>query len=317
MRPPFSYYGGKQRMASKIIPYIPKHTVYVEPFCGSATLFFRKPWPNVTNSDHYREYINDKNELVINFFKQLALGDQKLIDYLNVIPLSESEHKKATYICKNPEKHNETEKAIGFYTSIQQSFSNVLNSGWGRGVYSRNLQATWSNNKDLTEYVSRMQSVGITCRDALTIIKQYDSSQTFFYCDPPYPNTDQGYYSGYTESDLKNLIDLLTISKGSAIISCYNHDHLFDPDVWKKAEFNAVTSSKGRVGYDRSKKGDESSQNRKRTEVIYIKQSDKPRPEIQKLYDSGKFDCFEGREGDRIPTALERFLAPLGFTLDE
>lgn len=65
MKPPFSYYGGKQRMASKIIPYIPKHTVYVEPFCGSATILFKKPWPNVTNTHHYREYINDTNKCLL------------------------------------------------------------------------------------------------------------------------------------------------------------------------------------------------------------------------------------------------------------
>ena len=300
MKPPFSYYGGKQRMASKIIPYIPKHTVYVEPFCGSATLLFRKPWPDVTNTHHYREYINDKNELVINFFRQLALGNQDLINYLNIMPYSESEYERAKEVCKNPEKYNETEKAIGFYTNIQQSFSSKLNRGWGRIIYSKNLQITWNGNKDLTEYVSRMQSVGITCQDALTVIKQYDSPQTFFYCDPPYPGTDQGHYSGYAESDLKNFVDLLTISKGSAIVSCYNHDHLFDPNVWKKAEFQASCSAKGRVGYDRSKKCDESNQNRKRAEVIYIKQAFKPREEIQKLYDSGKFDCFEGREGHMI-----------------
>ena len=284
-------------MASKIIPYIPKHPVYVEPFCGSATLLFKKPWPEVTNNHHYREYINDKNELVINFFRQLSLGNLELINYLKIIPHSESEHKKSKEICKNPEGFNETEKAIAFYTNIQQSFSNILNAGWKRSVYSCNDIVTWANNSDLTNYVARMKSVGITCQDALTVIKQYDSPQTFFYCDPPYPGVNQGHYSGYAESDLKNLVDLLTISKGSAIISCYNHDHLFCPVTWGMAEFTATCSVRGRIGYDRSKKMDESGQNRKRTEVIYIKQSDKPRDEIQKLYDSGKFDCFEGKVG--------------------
>jgi len=35
--------GGKSRLADKIIPQIPEHTCYCEPFCGAAWVFFRKP----------------------------------------------------------------------------------------------------------------------------------------------------------------------------------------------------------------------------------------------------------------------------------
>jgi len=97
--------------------------------------------------------------------------------------------------------------------------------------------------------------------------------------------------------DLQNLIHSLESSKASAIVSCYEHDSLFTPGLWTKQSFTATCTAAGRVGYDKSKKMDESGQNRKRTEVIYIKQSAPPREEIQKLYDSGKFDCFEGRLG--------------------
>lgn len=71
MKSPLSYYGGKQRMAKNIIPLIPQHTVYVEPFCGGATILFKKPWPNVTNTHHYREVINDLDNNLIYFFKTL------------------------------------------------------------------------------------------------------------------------------------------------------------------------------------------------------------------------------------------------------
>jgi site-specific DNA-adenine methylase len=55
VKPAFAYYGGKARIASRILPYIQAipHTVYVEPFAGSATLLFAKPKPIVSNSDHY------------------------------------------------------------------------------------------------------------------------------------------------------------------------------------------------------------------------------------------------------------------------
>lgn len=43
MAPPFGHPGGKSFLAKKIASYIPKHTKYVEPFCGASSIFFAKP----------------------------------------------------------------------------------------------------------------------------------------------------------------------------------------------------------------------------------------------------------------------------------
>ncbi|NCX94580.1 MAG: hypothetical protein EBX40_07885 [Gammaproteobacteria bacterium] len=67
------------------------------------------------------------------------------------------------------------------------------------------------------------------------------------------------------------------------------------PSDWQRFEFDAVASSRRRVGYDKSQKKDETDQNRKRTEIVWKRLNKMPvREEIQKLYDSGKFDCFTG-----------------------
>jgi DNA adenine methylase len=293
MKPPFSYYGGKQRLASKLVPLIPKHTVYVEPFAGGATLLFAKPWPEVSNNNHYREVINDTNGHLINFFRQLKDNGPELCRRLSLTLYSEQEHQTA----KELEHDDHIEAACRFYVNVQQSFSNVMNAGWGRKVFTRNNSVTWMNQVDrLPSYIDRMRSVFISNQDALTCIEQWDSPQTFFYCDPPYPKANQGHYSGYTEQDFEDLLDTLKGIKGSALVSCY--DHGFDmPECWRRVEFDAYASSSGngKVGADRSRKATaEELGNRKRTEVVLIKDASQPRPEIQKLYDSGKYDCFEG-----------------------
>jgi DNA adenine methylase len=289
MKPVISYYGGKQRMSSKIVPLIPRHTVYVEPFCGGAAILFAKPWPKVSNAVHYREVINDHDKRLINFYQQLRDNGQSLVDALQLTLYSEHEYQ----IAKELDCEDKLEAARRYYLNVQQSFANKLNGGWGRAVYGPNEGATWANKiAELPQYLDRMQGVHIACNDALKIIKQWDSPQTFFYCDPPYPGTNCKSYKGYTLEDFQALVNTLDACQGSFILS--NYDQPIEmPQDWERFEFEAYASSRGRGGYDRSKKADESGQNRKRTEIVWRRFNKVPvREEIQKLYDSGAFDCF-------------------------
>lgn len=42
LKTPVTYYGGKQTMVSKILPLIPEHKLYAEPFAGGAAIFWAK-----------------------------------------------------------------------------------------------------------------------------------------------------------------------------------------------------------------------------------------------------------------------------------
>ena len=278
-------------MSSKIVPLIPKHTVYVEPFCGGAAIFFAKPWPEVTNRDHYREVINDHDKRLINFYQQLRDNGPALVDALQLTLYSEHEHQ----IAKELDCEDKLEAARRYYVNVQQSFSNKIGGGWKRGVFGRNMAVTWANKvAQLPDYLDRMAAVNIACDDALKIIKQWDSPQTFFYCDPPYPAANQGHYDGYTLENFQALVSTLDACQGSFILSNYDQPVQM-PQDWERFEFEATASSRARVGYDRSKKADESDQNRQRTEVIWRRLSRVPvREEIAKLYASGAYDCFTG-----------------------
>lgn len=117
MKPPFSYHGGKQKLSSKIIPLIPKHTVYAEPFCGSAAVFFKKPYPSVSNTNHYREAINDTNQWIVNFFRVLKdeVKSYELARRVLLTPYSRSEHALAKTLMKSDfESVDEVEAAWAF-----------------------------------------------------------------------------------------------------------------------------------------------------------------------------------------------------------
>ena len=294
MKPCISYYGGKQRMASKIIPLIPQHTVYVEPFCGGATLLFRKPWPKVTNTHHYREVLNDNDKRLTNFYRILrGIEGRELVNRLNLTLYNEEEYRIAKEILNKGGLG--IEGAWAYFVSIMQSFSNKLNAGWGRSVFSYNGVMAWRNKiRNLAEYLDRISYVHIACTDALKCIDQWDSPQTFFYCDPPYPKANQGHYSGYSQENFEALVSKLSSIQGSFLLSCY--DNSFVPKHWEKFEFKSYcsSSSKGQIGADRSRKATvEELGNRKRMEVVWRRFNRvEVRSEIQKLYDSGKFDCF-------------------------
>jgi DNA adenine methylase len=89
VKPLISYYGGKQRIASKILPYFPPHKVYVEPFAGGAALLFAKPVPQHDNKENCIEVINDKDELLINLYRVVRERPLEFSHYLELTPHSD------------------------------------------------------------------------------------------------------------------------------------------------------------------------------------------------------------------------------------
>jgi len=85
---PISYYGGKLNMVKDILPLIPPHTQYVEPFFGGGAVFFaKKPSPH--------EVINDKLDCAITFYRVLKTRFPELQSMIQATLHSESEYKRA------------------------------------------------------------------------------------------------------------------------------------------------------------------------------------------------------------------------------
>lgn len=216
MKTPISYYGGKQTLAKKIISMLPQHNMYCEPFVGGAAIFFSKPQSPV-------EVINDTNKELINFYRVIQNDFVSLEKEIRITLHSRDLHRKAKVIYDNPDMFSEIKRAWAVWVLANQSFSSMLDGTWGYDLKKSTMPKKLQNKKEsfTEEYAIRMQNVSIECTDALRIIRSRDSSDTFFYCDPPYYNSDCGHYDGYSLEDFKELLNTLSNVKGKFMLSSY------------------------------------------------------------------------------------------------
>lgn len=222
MKSVLSYYGGKQKLCSKIIPLIPKsHTLYCEPFLGGGAVFFAKAPSPI-------EVLNDTNRELINFYKVVQNDFVSLEKEVRITLHSRLMHHHAQKIYEVPELFSEVKRAWAVWVLSTQSFASQLDGTFGYDK-SSNTSTKKITNKRISfteEYAIRLQNVQIECADALYVISSRDSAGTFFYCDPPYFNSDCGHYDGYTEEDFECLLKRLCKIKGKFLLSSYPSDLL-------------------------------------------------------------------------------------------
>jgi DNA adenine methylase len=273
VRPLFSYYGGKQRIATKILQHFPPHSVYVEPFAGGAALLFAKGVLPVTNKNYYREVLNDTNDLVHTVYKVAREQPQEFDRLVIYTPYGKQVYSDAIKICKNPSDYDELKVAWAFFVNINQSFSSTLGGGWKRAVYGANQAEIWRSRKQsIRDTLQRLAGVHIESADALDCIDKWDSPQTLFYCDPPYPDANQGHYGGYTIYDFERLCNKLDSIRGSYVLSNYDQGDVY-PKSAERFEIVAHCSASGagQVGASRSRKSTSAELgNRKRVEVLWV-----------------------------------------------
>lgn len=220
MKTPITYYGGKQGLLAVLLPLIPPHTIYVEPFAGGAAVFWAKQPAPV-------EVLNDTNKSLMNFYRVLKLNYPGLNKEIQSTLHSRTLHDDAKIIYKYPHLFTPIKCAWAVWILANQSYLAVLGGGW---AYSTNHRQTNAVNtkrhlfsKELAE---RLEHVQIECTDALNVIQTRDSRDTFFFIDPPYFNSDMGRYKGYTEQDFANLLDALSQIKGKFLLISYQSNTL-------------------------------------------------------------------------------------------
>ncbi|GHV90433.1 hypothetical protein AGMMS50268_09360 [Spirochaetia bacterium] len=107
------------------------------------------------------------------------------------------------------------------------SFGSLLDGGWGYDTTGQTSLKVRGKREMFTESIAiRLQNVQIECCDALKIIRSRDVPDGFFYLDPPYPDTDQGHYDGYSSEDFRNLLETVSKIEGKFLLSSFRHEAL-------------------------------------------------------------------------------------------
>lgn len=221
MKPPLTYYGGKQKLSKLIVSLIPKHKIYCEPFFGGGAVFFAKEPSKI-------EVINDSNGELINFYRVIKTNYKKLEKEIKCTLHSREHHQVARIVLGYPQLFNEVKRAWAIWTLASQSFASLLNGTWNYDTEKdRSTKVVNSKRSSFTiDYAKRLEQVQIENNDALRIINVWDNKDAFFYLDPPYINTNQGHYKGYKEDEYEKLLIMLSKIKGKFILSSFPNDML-------------------------------------------------------------------------------------------
>ena len=221
MKPPITYYGGKQKMLKHILPLIPEHTLYAEPFCGGAAVFFAKAPSSV-------EVLNDINNELMNFYQVV----QHSYDALHVLIQSSLHsrrlHEDAQVIHTNPHLFNKVQRAWAVWVLTTQSFGSSLTGSFGydKKKDTTTVKTGYTKARFTELLTQRLEHVQLENTDAVNILTTRDSRNSFFYCDPPYYNSDCGHYHGYTKSNFVGLLKTLSTLQGKFLLSSFPSDIL-------------------------------------------------------------------------------------------
>jgi len=275
---PVQWYGGKGNMLAKLRPLIPYNQLYVEPYGGAGSVLLdREPSPV--------EIYNDLDDRLINLYRVLQDINQsvELERRIKATLYSYSEFGRAIEILKSSTECP-IEKAWAFFVAQNQGFSGKAKTqgNWSRAFSSKRGHAdtvnSWQMRQSLfPRWRERIEHVQIDGRDALTVLKYWDSKKTVFYCDPPYLHRtrSKGHCNIYAheqdDTHHEKLVDLLLTLNGAVVISGYDTPiySRMDDAGWVRTEFQTACHAAGRVRVSKLQGKGAALKHTSRTEIVW------------------------------------------------
>lgn len=245
-RPLLRYYGGAWSRALWTIEHFPEHTIYAEPFMGSAAVLLRKPPAKL-------EIAGDIDGRVMCFFRVLRERPAQLVEALRLTPWHEGEYR----LCLEPAT-DELEEARRLFFSSWASVRGGPAPGRSDFRWQKTQTRRSAAVRDIAELehlyaaAERLRNVQFLQRDGLELVAKMRGTGALLYCDPPYVPETRTRQNGYRHEPgrewHRDLAALLLQHEGPVVLAGYAsglYEELYEARSWARLERRQSTNSGG------------------------------------------------------------------------
>ncbi|MGI4838361.1 MAG: DNA adenine methylase [Janthinobacterium lividum] len=219
-RPLIRWAGSKTRILNVLESHGPtRFNNYIEPFCGSLSLFLRiKPASSI---------VGDINSELINFYEQVKVFPERISELIHEMPRTKDEYYRVRGL--DVEQLSVLERSVRFFFLNRHCFNGVYRTNKS-GKFNVPFGSKLSEVPSLDEIVSFSRFIQNTIFCNSDFEKTISSSgvEDFIYLDPPYAGTlakDRGEYGvgSFKELDISRLGAVLreASSRGSKVLLSY------------------------------------------------------------------------------------------------
>lgn len=208
--PMVPWVGGKRRLAPQILPLLPEHSCYVEPFAGAAALFFAKQPVKV-------EVLNDVNGDLVSLYRVVQ---HHLDEFVRQFRWALTSRQLYAWLQETrPETLTDIQRAARFFYLQKCGFGGKVDGQtFGTATTAPSRLNLLRIEEDLSAVHLRLHQVFIEHLDWANCIERYDRPHTLFYLDPPYWGTE-GYGVEFGLEQYDRMAELLRTIKGKAAVS--------------------------------------------------------------------------------------------------
>lgn len=225
---PVVWFGGKGHISGWVASHLPPHQTYVEPYGGAGSVLFTKPAAPI-------EVYNDLHGDLTNLFQVLRDDPNELERRVTLTLHSRAEYEHAVDVLNDPTITDPHDRAVAFFVGMNQGFGGTYPSlgRWSKSKGQRlsngmgnNTAQWWRKVGFIGDWHERLARVQIENRDALTVVLDYDSPETVFYLDPPYPGETRrmslnAYKHEMSDDHHEQMIGLALTLAGRVVLSGY------------------------------------------------------------------------------------------------